>query len=292
MDSASRPLPRVLWSFWLACGLAATGAITPLVLAAGDISRISGVAIPFGIAAGSMAVNALTYQRGRSLATALYVIAWMAVVYGILRMIAVPLEEAVVGACPAGASSCSPGFARPFASSESLAIGVGIVTGALALQVGYFGLRALYRSTRQQQPAAYASPPPQRVIAPIATASAVQSQADAPVVAEPAAVEPATDAPVVVEPAAVEPAADELPAASPAPTARPPRKPRARRSPKPAAEPAPLAGAAELPAHPESAELPAHMEQAELAAHTEQAELPAHAEPAELPPHSGDQSST
>src|SRR5450759_1433412 len=119
-----------------------------------------------------MAANALTYPRGRSLATALYVVAWIAVVYGILRMIAVPLQLIVVGTCPTPESVCAPGFAHPFNSGESAGIIVGILTGALALQVGFFGLRALYRRPRQQQAFASASAtaPPVRVVAPHKTA--------------------------------------------------------------------------------------------------------------------------
>src|SRR5450759_2277590 len=171
MDSTPQREPRVLWSFWLACGLAATGAIVPLVLAAGDAGRISGVAIPFGVATIAMAANALTYPRGRSLATALYVVAWIAVVYGILRMIAVLLQLVLIGTCPTS-ESCAPGFAHPFSSGESAGIIVGILTGALALQVGFFGLRALYRRPRQQQAFASASAtaPPVRVVAPHKTA--------------------------------------------------------------------------------------------------------------------------
>ena len=242
MDSTPQREPRVLWSFWLACGLAATGAIVPLVLAAGDTGRISGVAIPFGIAAIAMAANALTYPRGRSLATALYVVAWIAVVYGILRMIAVPLQLVVVGICPTSESVCAPGFAHPFNSGESAGIIVGILTGALALQVGFFGLRVLYRRPRQQQAFAStsATAPPIRVVAPHKTAPSPLLPIGDPAAAAPSA------------------AADQTETASPVSAPLPVRKPRTNRPPKPAAElPAP-SEAAELPPHPEPAELPPH----------------------------------
>ena len=84
MDMTPQRESRVLWSFWLACGLAATAAIAPLLLTAGSSSRISGGAIPFGIGAIALAANALSYPRGRPLATSLYVLAWIAIVYGII----------------------------------------------------------------------------------------------------------------------------------------------------------------------------------------------------------------
>ncbi len=246
MDSIPQREARVLWSFWLACGLAATGAIVPLALADGDAGRISGVAIPFGVAAIAMAANALTYPRGRSLATALYVVAWIAVVYGILRMIAVPLQLVVVGTCSASESACAPGFAHPFSSGESAGILVGILAGALALQVGFFGLRAIYRRPRQQQAFASASAtaPPTRVVPPHKTAPSQPLPIGDPPTAAPS---PAQSAP-----------ADQPEAANVASTPEPIRKPRTKRPPKPAAElPAP-SEPAELPPHPEPAELPPH----------------------------------
>ena len=250
MDSTPQREPRVLWSFWLACGLAATGAIVPLVLAAGDAGRISGVAIPFGIAAIAMAANALTYPRGRSLATALYVVAWIAVVYGILRMIAVPLQLVVSGTCPASESGCAPGFAHPFSGGESSGIVVGILAGALALQVGFFGLRASYRRPRQQAFAsASATAPPTRVVAPHKTALSPPLPIG----------DPAAAAPLPAQSAV----ADQPETASVAPPSEPVLKPRSKR---------PLKTAAELPAPSEPAELPPHPEPAELPPHSSSSE--------------------
>ena len=242
MDSNSNLESRVLWSFWVACGLAATGAVAQIVLAAGEVSRALGVAIPFGIAAILMGAVARNYPRGKAFATALYILAWIAIVYAILRMISVPLQQVAIGACPVSAGACEPGFSQPFGPSETVAIVVGIVAGALSLQVGYFGLRALYRGERQQA-ASYASTPPTRLIPPARTTT--------------------TAAPLAPEPVATTPSTVANPASEPVPTPKPARKPRARRIPKP-------------PAQAEQAELPAHSEPAELAAHKEPPELPPH----------------
>ncbi len=246
MDSSSNPEPRVLWSFWVACGLAATGAIAPLVLANGDIGRAAGVAIPFAIAAGVLAAMALTYPGGKSLATALYILAWIAIVYGILRLIAVPLQEAVTGLCPVG--DCAAGISHPFGTNETIAITVGILTGALALQVSLFGLRAIYRSERKHGRASYSSPPPTRVIPPARSATSAQPPAE--------------------EPIAENPSSLAAPAPDPVPTPQPAPKPRAKRTRKPAIELASQAQPAELPAHEEPAELPAHEDPPALPPHS------------------------
>jgi hypothetical protein len=175
-----------------------------------------------------MAANAMTYPRGKSVATALYVLAWVAVVYGILRMIAVPLQML--------------GFALPFTGSESAAIAVGLITGALSLQVGLYGLRALYKGPGKQQAARVepVDPPPAMVAAVPAAAPSRPANVEEPGAAGQAATQP--------------PAADTA-AAAPAP--QPARKPRTRR-PKPPAELPPPSEQAELPAHPEPVELPPH----------------------------------
>jgi hypothetical protein len=235
--------------FWVACGLAATGALAPLLLTPGDVAYRLGVAIPFAIAAVAIAVIALTYPPGRSIATALYVLAWIAIVYGILRMIAVPLQQAVVGSCPASARDCGPGVVNPFGGGQGVAIAIGVVTGALALQLAFLGLRALFRRPQKQAPAAgFANPPPTRVLAPVKSTPTPATPVEEPV---------ATSAAIATEPVA-----------DPAPVAQPARKPRTRRKAKPDPEPKPLE------------------EQAELPAHQDLAELPAHSDPAELPPHS------
>jgi hypothetical protein len=256
MDSSAYRDSRVLWSFWVACGLAATGAIAPLVLAAGGApSRISTEGLPFAIAAIALAANAVTYPRGRPLATALYILAWLAIVYGILRMVAIPLQELVAGGCLAANSACTPGSAS-FSGGEGAAIGISVVTGALALQAGFFGLRILYRGPKK------------------APATSVITTSPAPhVVSGPRQAEPSV-APVVAA-AAVEQPVPEHPDATPlAASPQPARKPRTKRAAKPAAE------------------LSAPSEPAELPAHSELDELPAHSEPAELPPHSGSTSSS
>jgi hypothetical protein len=257
MDSTQSREPRVLWSLWVACALAATGAIAPLLLAAGGPSRISGGAIPFGIAAIAMAANALTYPRGRSVATALYVVAWLAIVYGILRMLAVPLQVAVVGSCQLSDSGCSSTFARPFSGGEGAGIAVGVVTGALALQVGFFGLRNLYRG--QRLPAA---------------APATPTTSPLPVSATP------ESAPSPPEPTVAAPVASHPPAPDPGPTPKPAGKPKTKGPPKPMAE---------LPPPSEPAELPPPSEPPELPPHSEPAELPPYSPPTE--PASGTPSS-
>jgi hypothetical protein len=183
MDEQLARDPRVLWSFWVACGLAVTGGIAPLLLALGGPNRLAGAVIPYAVAAGAMAANAIMYQRGRSLATALYFLAGVAIVYGMLLMFAVPLRLAVQGTCPDAPAVCPAGLERGFTSGEATGFTVAVVMGVLSILCGFFGLLMLYR----RQPKLPVSRPMERRIAPVETAPAtpVEASAKAPVEAPP-----------------------------------------------------------------------------------------------------------
>ncbi len=228
MDSISERQPRVLWAFWLAAGLAATGGIAPLLLAAGGTNRIGGVAIPFGIAAIALALDALSYQRGRPIATILYFLAGMALVYGMLSMFSVPLRLAVTGTCDPLPAACPAGLERPFSTGETSGFGFAIAMGTLAIFVGFFGLLMLYRKRQQLSP-----PPPVRRDTPVFVPAAAP------------ATTPAAEAVTAPETAVAKP--------EPAPVPAAPNKE--------AAELPPPEELDELPPHVEPAELPPHTPQ-------------------------------
>lgn len=158
-----------MWAFWIACGLAAIGAVTPFVASAGGHNRMAGVIVPFGIASVALAVNALQYHRGRPIAAALYFIAGLAIVYGILAMVTVPLRLAVVGTCPLGSAPCPAGYEQPLTSGESDAFTIATVCGMLAIFTGFYGLLMLYRRRRaaaRQEAALWPAQPPDKSSAP------------------------------------------------------------------------------------------------------------------------------
>jgi hypothetical protein len=248
MDSPSTRETRVLWAFWIACGLAATGGIAPLLLAAGGTNRIAGAVIPFGVAAVAMAVNALMYHQGRPFATALYFVAGIALVYGMLAMVAVPLRLAVLGTCtPTATFACAPGAERALTSGESTGLAVAIAMGTISIFVGFFGLLMLYRL-----PPRLSIPPPTRRVSeppPVRRDTTTAVAVTTP---------PPPPAPEAPSPAvASEPALSAPPPAAPASRPKATRKPRAKRAPKPSAELPPPEEPLELPAPEEPLELPA-----------------------------------
>jgi hypothetical protein len=145
VDTGIGRLPRVLWSFWIACGLAATGGIAPILLGIGGPNRLAFVFVPFAVAAIAMAVGALMYQQGKALVTALYFVTGLAVVYGMLAAFTLPLRLAVETTCPAE-GACPPGLEQPLSSGEGTGLTIVILFGALTIVTGFFGLLMLYRS--------------------------------------------------------------------------------------------------------------------------------------------------
>jgi hypothetical protein len=257
---------RVMWAFWIAAAIAAIGAVAPLSFSIGGHSRLQGVIVPFGIAAVALGVNAVMYHQGRSLAATLYFIAGLAIVYGILAMVAVPLRLAVVGTCPPEPAKCPLGFEAPMTSAENSGLGLASFCGVLAIFIGFYGLLMLYRrlgaGARPRRGLLWPAKP--------APAAEVAAAPAAPAAAAPIAAMPVVEAPPVTAPAEATPPEPTPIAEAPSPVAPPaaaPRVARTRTRPTAKARPRIVVN-----------------EPKELEAPDEPKELPAPDEPKELPP--------
>ena len=154
---------RVVWSFWIAAALVAVGAAAPFITSFGASSRVGTVLIPFGIAAVALALNARLYHRGRPLAVALYFIAGLAIVYGILLMLSVPIRLAVVGTCPPSPAQCPPGAEVAMTDGESNGFAIATFCGVLGVFIGFYGLLMLYRrraALAKEAPQVWPAQPP------------------------------------------------------------------------------------------------------------------------------------
>lgn len=260
MDQTPSREQRALWAFWIAAGLAAVAAVAPFLFGGGS-SRITAGLVPFALAAVAFGACALVHHQGRPIATVLYFLASLAVVYGILSMLALPLRLAVLGTCP-GPAACGLGLERPMTAAETSALGFSIGMGIIAILTGFFGLRVLYHRDRARRQAETSTTPPARRIPPVATKSdseTAPSPAPAPAAKPVEASAAVEEAPVPPEPKPEppEPAAEleELPAHEPdlelpahkiettpaageaPPVPAPPRQPRRPRKPKAPPEP-------------------------------------------------------
>lgn len=222
--------------------MVAAAAIAPLLIAFGT-NRITSVAFPFAVAAIALGACALLYHHGKGVTTILYLIAGLAVVYGFVEMLAVPLQLALLGVCPPAPATCTTGLQTAMTDAESTGLEVAIALGIVAILVGYVGLVTVYRRRPVIGPPAAA---PVRRIAPVG------SKASAPDASAPDAPTPSALTPNAMTPEVATPTAEPAPAAVAAPVV------------------------AESP--PEAIELPAPVEEPELPAPVEELELPAHVE--------------
>src|SRR5262245_1611128 len=130
---------------------------------------MAGVAVPFTVAGAAMAACALANRQGRLVSAILYFVGGLAIVYGILAMFAIPLELAVLGACPNPPAPCATGMGRPLTVGENTGMGFAAGFGLAALFVGFFGLMVVFRRpvlpmsmpapVRQMPPLVPAKPP-------------------------------------------------------------------------------------------------------------------------------------
>jgi hypothetical protein len=162
---------RLVWSFWLAAGLAAVGGVLPLVFG-GTSSRMATVIVPFAIGAIALALCGFLHNQGRAVRAIVYFVAGLAIVYGILAMFSIPLELAVLGTCPAPPAPCTGGLGRPLTVGENTGMGFAAGFGLLALFSGFFGLMVVFR-----KPLLPAAPPPVRHVPAVEAPNQAQAEA-------------------------------------------------------------------------------------------------------------------
>jgi hypothetical protein len=157
---------RLIWSFWLAAGIALVGGALPFVFG-GTSSRLSGVILPFAVGAAGFAACALMNTQNRLVVAIIYFVAGLAIVYGLMSMFSLPVRLAALGSCPVAPQPCTTGLPRALSDSENNGLGAAAAFGLAALFVGFFGLVTLYR-----QLAAPHLAPPVRTIPPMPPAPA------------------------------------------------------------------------------------------------------------------------
>src|SRR3989449_327212 len=162
-------------------------ALHPVFLAGLPIIAVSFIATLF-IKEVALGLCAILHSAGRGITSALYFVAGLALVFGILSMFALPLQQAVLGTCPAPPQPCSGGLQRPLTVAENTGMGFGAGFAIASIFVGFFGLFVLYRRRALPTPA-----PPVRKIPPVA--APVSPPSPPASTAPPAAPSPQSSAP-------------------------------------------------------------------------------------------------
>jgi hypothetical protein len=145
--------PFIERAFWVASGLAVVGAVLPLVVTIGQSNRLAATFWPFAAAAIGMGALAVFYERGRAMAGLVYFLSGLALAYGMLLLLSVPIKLAVLGSCPRPPTPCNGAVELQLSPAESTALTIAVAFGVMSLLAGFVALSVLYR---QRAPA----PPP------------------------------------------------------------------------------------------------------------------------------------
>jgi hypothetical protein len=218
--------PVVERAFWVAAALAALGGVGPLLVAIGHPNRIAAVFFPFAAATIAMAAVALFYRRGRSLAALVYFLGGLAITYGLLLALAVPMRLAVTGTCPPAPQACGSGFELQLTTLETTGLTIAVAFGIMSVLAGFLGLSVLFRKQRApaSRPQVWPARPPESSTPPPAPVPAPEAKAAPEPAPEP---EPALAAEPEPEPPPPPPPAE------PAPETVAAAKPQRKRRPKP-----------------------------------------------------------
>jgi len=132
------------WCTWAACGVATLGGVVVISAPAGGSNRVLGVAVALAVGAAMLAASALTTLRMGWLNGLLYATAALAMLYGMLLALSLPLRLAVEGACRPAPAPCPLGFDHPQTSGETFAVYAVVMCAALALVLIFVAIEVRY----------------------------------------------------------------------------------------------------------------------------------------------------
>ncbi|HYM97023.1 MAG TPA: hypothetical protein VET26_06975 [Candidatus Sulfotelmatobacter sp.] len=146
------------WSTWAGAALAAVAAAAAILIPAGGQNRVVGVAAPMAVGAAALVANVLTMRSIAWIGALLYAAASLALLYGMILAVSVPVRLSVSGTCPQSTVSCPLGFERPLTSAENAAIYVAVTLGVIALVLTFIAVETRY--LRKPRPLRYRDAPP------------------------------------------------------------------------------------------------------------------------------------
>jgi hypothetical protein len=144
---------------WAAAAFAAAGAVVAIAAPAGGTNRVLGVALPFAISAAALAANGLTSLRVGWLGGLFYAAATLAILYGMILALSLPVRLSVEGICPPTTASCPLGFEHPARSAEIFAVYAATACGAFALALAFVAVEARYLRTPRPKKNQPVTPP-------------------------------------------------------------------------------------------------------------------------------------
>jgi len=148
------------WCLLVGCVLTAVGGVIALVAPAGGANRVSGVALPFAVSAVAQLANVLTRRRNAWVSGLLYGVAVLAILYGVILAVSVPLRLTIEGPCQPAPAPCPLGFDLPIRAGETIAVYAAVFCGLLSMVLNFVAIELQFRPRRMRFPASDDPPTP------------------------------------------------------------------------------------------------------------------------------------
>jgi hypothetical protein len=148
------------WCLVAGCVLTAAGGVVVLVAPAGGANRVSGVALPFAVSAVAQLVNVLTRRRSPWVSGLLYAVAVLAILYGLILAVSLPLRLTIEGPCEPAPAPCPLGFDLPIRAGETIAVYAVVICGLLSMVLNFVAVELQFRPRRIRFPASDDPPKP------------------------------------------------------------------------------------------------------------------------------------
>ena len=123
-----------------------------LVAPAGGANRVSGVALPFAVSAVAQLANLLTRRRSGWLSGLLYAVAVLAILYGVILAVSLPLRLTIEGPCQPAPAPCPLGFDLPIRAGETIAVYAAVIGGLVSMVLNFVAVELQFRPSRSRFP--------------------------------------------------------------------------------------------------------------------------------------------
>ena len=153
LTQAPNRLSAVDWCLLIGCVLIAAGGVVVLLAPAGGTNRVSGVALAFAVSAVAQLANVVARRRNSWASGLLHALSVLAILYGVILAVSLPLRLTIEGACPPAPAPCPLGFDLPITAGESVAVFAAAVCGAVSIVFDFVAVELQFRPRWRPMPA-------------------------------------------------------------------------------------------------------------------------------------------
>ncbi len=138
-------LTSVDWCLLVGCVVIAAGGVIVLVAPAGGTNRVSGVVVAYAVSAVAQLANVPARRLNSWASGLLYALAVLAILYGVILAVSLPLRLTIEGACQPAPAPCPLGFDVPITAGENVAVFAAVICGAVSMLIVFVAAELQFR---------------------------------------------------------------------------------------------------------------------------------------------------